>query len=59
MTEKEMNDAAKVERSLIDEDKQYEIDISKAYPEPSFLMEGAGIGTIVITFCQVCISRPR
>lgn len=46
MTEKDMNDVAKVERSLIDEDKQYEIDISKAYPEPSYLMEGDGIGTI-------------
>lgn len=41
-----MNDVAQLEQGTIDEDKQYEIDISEDYPEPSYLMEGAGIGTI-------------
>ena len=41
-----MNDVAQLEQGKIDEDKQYEIDISEDYPEPSYLMEGDGIGTI-------------
>lgn len=40
-----MADVAKLE-SNNDEEKQYEIDIAEDYPEPSYLMEGAGIGTI-------------
>lgn len=40
-----MADVAKLE-SNTDEEKQYEIDIAEDYPEPSYLMEGAGIGTI-------------
>lgn len=41
-----MNDVAQLEQGKMDEDKQFEIDISEDYPEPSYLMEGAGIGTI-------------
>lgn len=41
-----LKDVAQLEQGKMDEDKQYEIDISEDYPEPSYLMEGAGIGTI-------------